>query len=65
MRTSKLLNKKYFSIIFFLLSLLCSINVHSEEKPVDIWNLEKKEKNPAKNSSEPTSSTQELSLIHI
>ncbi len=62
MRTSKLLNKKYFSIIFFLLSLLCSINVHSEEKPVDIWNLEKKEKNPAKNSSEPTSSTQEIDL---
>ena len=39
MRNSKLLNRKYFSIIFF--SLLCGFSVQSQE-PVDIWNVEKK-----------------------
>ena len=39
MRNSKLLNRKYFSIILF--SLLCGFSVQSQE-PVDIWNVEKK-----------------------
>ena len=60
MRTSKLLNKKYFSIIFFF--FLCTVNAHSEEKPVDIWNLEKKEKKPIKNSSEPNLNIQEINI---
>jgi len=41
MKTLKLLNKKYFSILIFY--LVSSIGVFAEDKPVDIWNLEKKE----------------------
>ncbi len=37
----KLLNKKYFSILIFY--LLSATNTFAENKPVDIWNLEKKE----------------------
>jgi len=40
MKTLKLLNKKYFSIIFILVFGLSSF---AEEKPVDIWNIEQKE----------------------
>ena len=43
MKTLKLLNKKYFSILIFF--LLSEINTFAEDKPVDIWNLEKKETN--------------------
>ena len=40
MKILKLLNKRYFSIyIFYLLS---GTNTFAEDKPVDIWNLEKK-----------------------
>ena len=38
MKTLRLLNRKYFSII---LTLLLSINSYAEDKPVDIWNIEK------------------------
>ena len=41
MKILKLSNKKYFSILIFY--LLSGINTFAEEKPVDIWNLEKKE----------------------
>ncbi|MDC3037628.1 hypothetical protein OA250_02320, partial [Candidatus Pelagibacter sp.] len=41
MKILKLLNNKYFSILIFY--LLSGINTFAEEKPVDIWNLEKKE----------------------
>ena len=37
MRKSKLLNKKYLSVILF--SLLCGFQLQSQE-PVDIWNIE-------------------------
>ena len=40
MKTSKLLNKKYFAIILILFFGLSS---YAEEKPVDIWNIEQKE----------------------
>ena len=41
MKTLKLLNKKFFLIlIFYLLSIK---NAFVEDKPIDIWNLEKKE----------------------
>ena len=40
MKISKLLNKKNLSIVIFSLISLSSI---AEEKPVDIWNLEKQE----------------------
>ncbi len=42
MKISKLLNKKYFSILIFY--LFSGINTVAEEKPVDIWNIKKKEK---------------------
>ena len=38
MRILRLLNKKYLSIIFILLST----SGYAEEKPVDIWNIDKK-----------------------
>ena len=41
MKILKLLNKKNLSII--IISLLLSLPSVAEEKPVDIWNLEKKE----------------------
>ncbi len=41
MKILKLLNKKYFSILIFY--LLSATNTFAENKPVDIWNLEKKE----------------------
>ena len=39
MKILKLLNKKYFSIIFALVLVL---NSYAEDKPVDIWELDKK-----------------------
>ena len=41
MKILKLLNKKFLSIILILLSL--SLNAKGEEKPIDIWNLDKKD----------------------
>ena len=41
MKTLKLLNKKYFLIIF--LNFFLCINVNSETQPIDIWNVDKKE----------------------
>ena len=40
MKTSKLLNKQFLSIIAFTLFL--GLNSYSEEQPVGIWNLDKK-----------------------
>ena len=40
MKTLKLLNKNFFTLI--ILSLI-SLASYAEEQPVDIWNLEKKE----------------------
>ena len=45
MKTLKLLNKKNLSIIIF--SLLLAVTSFSEEKPVDIWNIDKKEVQPS------------------
>ena len=41
MKISKLLNKKNLSIVIF--SLLITSSPFAEDKPVDIWNIEKKE----------------------
>ena len=57
MRISKLLNKISLSIIFSF--LLLSNNVIAEEKPVDIWNIDKKE--IEKISTENLTSTEEIS----
>ena len=40
MKILKLLNKKFFSIVFFL---LIGIKCVAEEKPVDIWNIDKEQ----------------------
>ncbi len=40
MKTLKLLNKKNFLIIFFILIVT---TISAEEKPIDIWNIDKKE----------------------
>ena len=48
MKISRLLNKLYFSIIFIFFSSLSSF---SEEQPVDIWNIEKKNENTLSNSN--------------
>ncbi len=40
MKILKLLNKKYFSIL--IIYLLLATNTFGEDKPVDIWNIEKK-----------------------
>ena len=40
MKTLKLLNKKYFLII---ISLIIGLNSFADEKPIDIWNIEKKD----------------------
>ena len=48
MKISRLLNKLYFSIILIFFSSLSSF---SEEQPVDIWNIEKKNENTLSNSN--------------
>ena len=40
MKILKLLNKKNFIILFT--GLIYSISVTAEEKPIDIWDIEKK-----------------------
>ena len=40
MKISKLLNKIFFLIVFFL---IIGTNSYTEEKPVDIWNIDKKQ----------------------
>ena len=40
MKISKLLNKNFFLIIFFL---IIGTNSYTEEKPVDIWNIDKEQ----------------------
>ena len=53
MKTSKLLNSKYLSIIISV--LLIGSGLCADEKPVDIWNIDKKEN---ENSSQITSNTE-------
>ena len=72
MKTLRLLNKRYFSII---LVLFIGFNVFAEEQPVDIWNIDKKEiennssistsnnENNLKNKSEPTSNIYDIYCI--
>ena len=50
MKISKLLNKKYLSIIFFVNFI--SFSTQAEDQPVDIWNIEKKaEEETSKNNN--------------
>ena len=61
MKILKLLNKKYLSI-FIIFALLFSLNLRAEDKPVDIWNLEKKVE---QNSSVIVSENNESNEIKI
>ena len=58
MKTLRLLNRKYFSII---LTLLLSINSYAEDKPVDIWNIEKE--TSIENTNNTSTSNQGISDI--
>ena len=42
MKILRLLNKKFY--LFLLISFL-GLNVHAEDQPVDIWNIDKNENN--------------------
>ncbi len=52
MKISRLLNNKYLSIICFI--FLINLSINAEEKPVDIWNIDKKEieENPSNKNLE-------------
>ena len=59
MKILKLLNKKNLSI-FFVLLIIFSTNLRSEEEPVDIWDLEKKvEENNSNEISENNDSSED------
>ena len=62
MRNLKLLNRKYFSII--LIFLFIAFSAKSEEDPVDIWSLKKKETSETniiiENKQEETPSTNKI-----
>ena len=59
MKISKLLNKNYFSILF---AIILGFNCFADDKPVDIWDIEKKEtdKISNKNSTLDSDSNQTL-----
>ena len=59
MKILKLLNKKNLSIIFF--SLLITSSPFAEDKPVDIWNIEKKEVDTISEENLSDESKQEVS----
>ena len=55
MKILRLLNRKYLSILFFIFFLIFSVN--AEDKPIDIWNIDKnssseKESNSTQNIEE-------------
>ena len=58
MKILKLLNKKNFSIIF--ISLLSYVSTSAEDKPADIWNIDKKK---VKESIEGKSSVEKIEEI--
>ena len=58
MKILKLLNKKNFSIIF--ISLLSYVSTYAEDKPADIWNIDKKK---VKESIEGKSSVEKIEEI--
>ena len=63
MKTSKLLNKKYFSILIAFLLIFFS-NTYAEDVPVDIWDLEKEPKEDSSNLIiEEDSESSELKTI--
>ena len=63
MKILKLLNKKNLSII--IISLLLSLPSVAEEKPVDIWNLEKQESDSVSEENLPLEKTEQESQSSI
>ena len=63
MKILKLLNKKNLSII--IVSLLLSFSTIAEEKPVDIWNLDKQEVDTASEEKITVEKTEEVSQSSI
>ena len=66
MKTLKLLNKKNLSIIFIF--LLSSFQTIAEDKPVDIWNIDKKEVEPSSEiiiSEEKINETSESTIYQM
>tara|TARA_A100001015_G_scaffold18332_1_gene21245 strand:+ start:171 stop:1943 length:1773 start_codon:yes stop_codon:yes gene_type:complete len=57
MKISKLLNKKHFLII---ISLLIGLNSFADEKPVDIWNIEKKKAEDDLNTNSTSSESERV-----
>ena len=62
MKISKLLNKKNLSIIIFS---LISLSSFAEDKPVDIWNLEKQESETISEENLSIENKQEVSESSI
>ena len=63
MKILKLLNKKNLSII--IISLLSSFSSIAEEKPVDIWNIDKQEEETASEEIISIEKTEEISQSNI
>ena len=63
MKILKLLNKKNLSII--IISLLLSFSSIAEEKPVDIWNIDKQEEETASEEIISIEKTEEISQSNI
>jgi len=63
MKILKLLNKKNLSII--IISLLSSFSSIAEEKPVDIWNIDKQEEETASEEIISIEKTEEISKSNI
>ena len=63
MKILKLLNKKNLSII--IISLLLSFSSIAEEKPVDIWNIDKQEEETASEEIISIEKTEEISKSNI
>ncbi len=59
MKILKLLSRKNFLIIFFV---VLSFNAHSEDKPVDIWNIDKKEQSELNESSDQNKDEKDLEI---
>ena len=62
MKISKLLNKKNLSIVIFS---LISLSSFAEDKPVDIWNLEKQESETISEENLSIENKQEVSESSI
>lgn len=58
MKILRLLNKKYLSVI--IIYLLSSLSLIAEDKPIDIWNIDKKE---TEDVIESELSTEKLEVI--